>query len=181
MVVMKRAMLEGHEAFAIARERLLYNNWHTQAVLLDIREGRELPSISDIEQMLQTGVQEDRSVLNALAMQFTAAGFQPLQVFSRSVQCGVMRACRSAHCRGEAAVLVRHQQVAELHRLLDKHRLTATWMRSNVDLLVRQGVDEIMAELIMLVLVLLAELRKQCSWNCGGMDYVALDHLLPGK
>ena len=181
MVVIKRAKLEGHKAFSIAREQLLYNNWQTQAVLLDIREGQELPSISYMAQMLQIGDQEDRYLLNALAMQFTAAGFQPLQVFTRSVQCGVMTASRAAESRGDAAVLARHQQVAELHRHLDKHRLNATWMRSNVDLLVRQGVDEIMAELIMLVLVLLAELCKRCSWTCGGMDYVALDHLLPGE
>ena len=186
MVVMKRAKLEGHEAFASARERLLCNDWHTQAVLQYVRAGQELHSISNMEQMLQIRDQEDRDVLDALATQYSAAGLQPLQVFTRSVQCGVMPACRAAESRGEAAVLARHQQVAELHRQLDKHRLTATWMRSNVDLLVRQGVDEIMAELIMLALVLLAELCKRSSWPSdirrnGHTDYIALDHLLPGK
>ena len=187
MVVMKRAKLEGHEAFAIAREWLLCNDWHTQAVLQYNRAGQELHSISNMEQMLQIGDQDDRDVLDALATQYTAAGLQPLQVFTRSVQCGVMSACRAAESRGEAAVLARHQQVAELHRQLDKHRLTAGWMRSNVDLLVRQGVDEIMAELIMHALVLLAELCKRCSWRPltgmrwnASLDYVALDHLLPG-
>ena len=187
MVVMKRAELEGHEAFATARERLLSNDRYTQAVLGYIRDARELPSISIMEQMLQIGDQEDRDALDALATQYTAAGFLPLQVFTRSVQCGVKSACNSAHSRGDAAVLAWHQQVAELHRQLDKHRLTAAWMRSNVDLLVRQGVDEIMAELIMLALVLLAELCKQCSWRSltdarwrASLDYVALDHLLPG-
>ena len=138
-------------------ELLLCNDWHTQAVLQYVRAGQELHSISNMEQMLQIGDQEDRDVLDALATQYSAAGLQPLQVFTRSVQCGVMPACRAAESRGEAAVLARHQQVAELHRQMDKHRLTAAWVRSNVDLLVRQGIDEAMAELIMLALVLLAE------------------------
>ena len=182
MVVMKRAMLEGHEAFMTARERLWSNNFCTLVVFQFFSNEEELLSVNITEQMLRV---PNLGPLDALAMQCAAAGVRPLQVFSRSIQCGVMIACRVACSRGEAAALARHQRVAELHEVLAQHTLTATWLRYNVSLLMRQGALERVAELIKLELVVLAGLCKRCfrpsdTWHVGMLDYAALDHLLPG-
>ena len=183
LVVLKRAMFEGHEALITAKERLWCNNSFTVVVLQFISNGKELPSMKDIQQMLQI---DDWDVLDALVAQCAAAGLRPLQLFTRSVQCGVIRACKAAYSRGEAAALARHQRMAELHRVVAQHTFTSAWLRINVSLLVRQGVLECMAELIMLELVLLAELCKLCfrssdTWREETVDYAELEHLLPGE
>ena len=179
MVVMKRAMLEGHEASCAAKTRLLNNNWHTLVILQLISDGEELPSIKDIEQRLN---RSDQIMVDMLALQCAAAGFQPLQVFTRSAQCGVKTACRAGHKR----VPARHQQVAELDRVFQEYSFPATWGKDNVDLMVQQGVHESMATLIMLLLLLLTELCKRCfrpsdDWQTGAGEYAALDHLFPGS
>ena len=178
MVVMKRAMLKGHEAVSAAKTRLLNNNWHTLVILQFFDDGEELPSIKAIEQKLK---RPDQTMVDILAMQCTAAGFQPLQVFTRSTQCGAKAACRAAHSR----VPARHQQVAELDRAFEEYSFPATWGEDNVDLLVQQGVHEPMATLIMLMLLLLTELCKRCfrprdDWQTGAGEYAAQDHLFPG-
>ena len=183
MVVIKRALLEGYDAARVARQRLLCNNWDTLAVLQFISIGRELPSIEYIEQMLQIEAQD---LLDSLARQCVAAGFQPLQVFGRSVQCEVAFAYKAAQSRGEAAVLARHQQVAELDRAFVKHSFPSTWGKTTTNLLMRQGVSKRMAELIMLLPLLLEGLCKQCFRPSdtalgGAVVYAALDHLLPGS
>ena len=183
IVVMKRALLEGHDAASVARQRLLCNNWDTLVVLQFISIGRELPSIDHIEQALQT---EGQDLLDTLARQCTAAGFQPLQVFGRSVQCEVTFACKAAQSRGEAAVLARHQQVAELDRAFVKRSFPPTWGKTTVSLLLRQGVPKRMAELIMLLPLLLEGLCKRCFRPSdmapgGAVVYAALDHLFPGS
>ena len=179
MVVMKRAMLEGHEAVSAAKMRLLNNDWHTLVILQFIDDGEELPSIKDIEQRLR---RSDQTMVDMLALQCTAAGFQPLQVFTRSVQCGAKAACRAAHNRVPAG----HQQVAELDGVFEKYSFPATWGKDNVDPMVQQGVHESMATLIMLLLLLLTELCKRCfrpsdDWQTGAGEYAALDHLFPGS
>ena len=179
MVVMKRAMLQGHEAVSAAKTRLLNNNWHTLVILQFIDDGEELPSIKDIEQRLN---RSDQTMVDMLALQCAAAGFQPLQVFIRSAQCGAKAACRAAHNR----VPARHQQVAELDRVFEEYSFPATWGEDNVDLLVQQGIPEPMAALIMLLVLLLTELCKRCfrpsdDWQTGAGEYAALDHLFPGS
>ena len=178
MVVMKRAMLEGHEAFSAAKTRLLNNDWHTVVILQFIRDAEELPSIKDIEQRLR---RVDQTMVDMLALQCTAAGFPPLHVFTKSAQCGAKAACRAVHSR----VLARHQQVAELDRVFEEYSFPATWGKDNVDLLVQQGVHEPMATLTTVLLLLLTELCKRCfrpsdDWQTGAGEYAALDHLFPG-
>ena len=181
--VMKRAMLLGHEAFRTARERLWRNNPHTLVVLRFINNYKELPNIRDIEHVLR---RDDQDLLDLLARNCTAAGFQPLQVFTRSMQCGVMAACTATFGMRGTELPARHQQVAELDRVFAKHSFTVTWVRTTVNLLARQGILELHAELVMLVLLLLVEL---CKWSfrppdCQpgeGFGYAALDHLLPGS
>ena len=181
--VMKRAMLLGHEAFRTARERLWHNNSHTLVVLRFINDDKELPDIRDIEHVLR---RDDQDLLDLLARNCTAAGFQPLQVFTRSMQCKVMAACTAAFSMSGTELPARHQQVAELDRVFAEHSFTATWVRTTVNLLARQGILELYAELIMFVLLLLVEL---CRWSFRpsdlqrgeGLGYAALDHLLPGS
>ena len=181
MVVMKRAMLEGDSDLAV--ERLFCNNGYTVVICQFLSNERELPSIRDLERMLTTA---DREMLDIIARQCTAAGFQPLHVFKKSVQCGIMAAYDDAHKRGEAAVLARHQQVAELHRLFVIHSFPHTWSGTTVKLLMRQGVPKRMATLIMLLPLLLVELCKRCfrpsnELHGNGLHYPALDHLFPGS
>ena len=181
MVVMKRAMLEGQEASSAARERLLCNNPQTLVVLENIG-GRRLPSIRHVERMLQMEGQEQ---VELLAMQCAAADLQPLHVFTRSVQCGVMAAYKEAHRRGEAAVLARHQQLAELDRAFVEHSLSDTRLPITINLLVRQGFPEGNAKLLVFLLVMAMDLCKQCfrpsdASQAGAFHYAALDHLFPG-
>ena len=181
MVVMKRAMLEGDSG--LARERLFCNNWYIVVVLQFLSSEGELPSMKDIERMLTIA---DREMLNIIARQCSAAGFQPLQVFTKSVQCGVMAAYDEAHKRGEAAVLARHQQVAELDRLFAMHKFPHTYAETTVILLMRQGVPKRLAMLIMLLPLLLVELCKRCfrpsdELKGSGLHYPVLDHLFPGS
>ena len=181
MVVLKRATLEGHVASITDRARLFSNNKHTLVVLQFIRDDKELPSMKYIEQRLQ---RDDLDLLDLLARQCSAAGFQPLQVFTTSVQCGVVTEWKANYTMGEALALARHTQVAELHRVLAEHGLPPTWIRATVNLLVRQGVLARMAELVMVMMLLLAELCKRCFRADPGQDgavgYAALEHLFPG-
>ena len=183
MVVMKRARLEGPEAARLAGERLFCNNRYAVVVLQFLSNERELPGMKDIERMLTTAHQE---MLDIIARQCTAAGFQPLQVFSKSVQCGVMAAYEEAHSMGEAAVLARHQQVAELDRLFVMQPFPPTWSETTVSLLLRQGVPKRLALLIVLWPLLLAEVCKRCfrpsdPFHGDAFHYSALDHLFPGS
>ena len=182
-VVMKRAKLGGHVASVTARARLICNSKHTLAVVQYIGDGEGLPSMKQFEQMVQ---RDDRHLLDLLAMECTVAGFQPLQVFRRSVQCEAMTACTSAHSRGDAAVLARHQRVAELDRQLEKQSFPLAWRKATINLLVWRGVPERMAELIMFLPLLLAGLCKRCfrpsdTGQCATVDYAAVDHLFPGS
>ena len=181
MVVLKRATLEGHVASITARARLFSNNKHTLVVLQFIRDDKELPSMKYIEQRLQ---RDDLDLLDLLARQCSAAGFQPLQVFTTSVQCGVVTEWKANYTMGEALALARHTQVAELHRVFVEHGLAPTWIRATVNLLVRQGVLARMAELVMVMMLLLAELCKRCfradPRQDGAAGYAALEHLFPG-
>ena len=181
MVVLKRAKLEGNSS--LARERLFCNNWYIVVVLQFLSNERELPSMKDIERWL---TMTDREMLNIISRQCSAAGFQPLQVFSKSVQCGVMAAYEEAHKRGEAAVLARHQQVAELDRLFVMRSFPHTWSGTTVNLLIRQGIPKRLAMLIMLLPLLLVDLCKRCfrpsdELKGSGLHYPVLDHLFPGS
>ena len=190
MVVIKRAMLEGQEAVLTALTRLLCNNLYTVVVLEHLKDDlQELPSIRSIEQALGG---EGQDLVDLLARQCAAAGFQPLQVFSRSVQCGARTACKlgnsiaAANSPQRAAALTRFLQVRELDRAFGEHSLPPTWGQTTVSLLVRQGVAKSMAELIMLLPPLLDEICKRCfypsdSWQGGAREYAALDHFLPGS
>ena len=137
-----------------------------------------------IEQMVQDD--EGQDLVDLLARQCSAAGFQPLQVFRRSVQCGVTFACKAAYSKFEVAVLARHQRVAELDRAFVKHIFPPTWGKTTISLLMRQGVSKHMAELIMLLPLLLGGLCDRCfrpsgTVRGGAVEYAALDHLLPGS
>lgn len=188
MVVMKRAMLQGHEADLTAMMRLLCNNIYTVAILEHIKDHQELPSIKSVEQALQG---EDRDLLDLLATQCDTAGFQPLEVFTRSVQCGAITASKVAHSVApshspqRAAVYAQHMQLEELYRVFGEYTLPATWGRTTFKLLMRQGVPQRMARLILFLPLLLDKLCVRCfkpsdPWQGGAREYAAMDHLLPG-
>ena len=127
MVVIKRAMLEGQEAVLTALTRLLCNNLYTVVVLEHLKDDlQELPSIRSIEQALGG---EGQDLVDLLARQCAAAGFQPLQVFTRSVQCGARTACKlgnsiaAANSPQRAAALTRFLQVRELDKAFGEHSL----------------------------------------------------------
>ena len=182
-VVMKLAKDEGHVASITARARLICNNKYTLVVVQYIGDGEGLPSMDQFEQMVQ---RDDRDQLDLLRMQCTVAGFHPLHVFNRSAQCGAMTACISAHSRGNAAVLARHQQVAELDRQLKEQSFPLAWRKATINLLAWRGVPERMAELIMFLPLLLAGLCKRCfrpsdTGQGATPDYASVDHLFPGS
>ena len=183
MVVMKRAKLEGDGAPDI-RARLICNNMHTM-IVLQYTSTKELPSMKAVEHMLK---RDGQASLDLLAKQCAAAGFQPLQVFTRSMQCGTMAECRAAYKGGEPLALARHTEVAELHRVLVEHGLPPTWIRATVDQLVqlvRCGALACMAELVMFWLLLLAKLCERCFQPDAAQDaavgYAAPDQLFHGS
>ena len=180
MVVMKRAELEGDGAPDI-RARLICNNMHTM-IVLQYTSTKELPSMKAVEHMLK---RDGQASLDLLAEQCAAAGFQPLQVFTRSMQCGTMAECRAAYKGGEPLALARHTEVAELHRVLVEHGLPPTWIRATVDQLVRWGALACMAELVMFWLLLLAKLCERCFQPDAAQDaavgYAAPDQLFHGS
>ena len=189
MVVMKRAMREGHEAVLTAMTRLLCNNLYTVVVLELMGEDQELPSMKAIEQAL---LGEGQDLVDLLARQCAAADFQPLEVFTRSAQCGAMTACKLAHSIAvanspqRAAALTRHYLVAELEEHFEKHSLPPTWGNTTSNLLMRQGIPRGMAELVIYLVPLLEGLCKRCfypadPWQGGAREYAAMDHLLPGS
>ena len=180
MVVMKRTELEGDGAPDI-RARLICNNMHTM-IVLQYTSTKELPSMKAVEHMLK---RDGQASLDLLAEQCAAAGFQPLQVFTRSMQCGTMAECRAAYKGGEPLALARHTEVAELHRVLVEHGLPPTWIRATVDQLVRWGALACMAELVMFWLLLLAKLCERCFQPDAAQDaavgYAAPDQLFHGS
>ena len=84
MTVLQRAMADGQESAVSAREVLISNNSLTRPLLLMVPDEGALPSMETLQQQASSRVFES---LSKLAEQCTTAGFQPLEVFTRSVQC----------------------------------------------------------------------------------------------
>ena len=84
MVVLKRAMRDGSEAALAAKQTLNNNNAATRPFLKSLPDDGPLPSMQQVEQTASTQLLES---LAKLAKQCSAATCQPLEIFSRSVQC----------------------------------------------------------------------------------------------
>ena len=84
MVVMKRAMKGGKEAAWEAKKTLHDNNIATSPFLMMVVEGGPLLTLKQIEQSASDEVLES---LTRLASHCAAAQCQPLEVFTRSMQC----------------------------------------------------------------------------------------------
>lgn len=101
MVVMKRAMKDREGQARPAKETLIRNNRNTQYFLDLIPSEGGPPSLRAIEQSAPPDVFKTLSVL---AQECAAAGCQPLDVFTRSLQCTPEKgsSCRTAS-KAEAA------------------------------------------------------------------------------
>ena len=128
MVVMKRAMLEGHGRLT-ARARLLCNNMYTMAVLQYIRDQEELPSIKSVEQMLQER-RPGSPRPSCRAVRLLRAS-SPCKCSPEVCSAGPWQSAGQLTQGGEPQRLPGTQQVAELHRVLVEHSLPPTWSKGN--------------------------------------------------
>ncbi len=93
MVVMKRAAKDGREAASAAKLTLVSNNVATWPLLSILPEDGALPTVKQVEDRASDKLLES---LTKLAELCAAAQCQPLEVFTRSVQCTAHRAAANS-------------------------------------------------------------------------------------
>ena len=105
--------------------------------------------------------------LITLAKQCAAAGCQPLEVFTRSVQCTTRE-------RGVPAIIIqRNSQGQSITR-------EAGWCQETVQVLQQLGAQRSVADLIVAYLQVLTLPRDYNDMSALRTEFV-LDHMLPGK
>ena len=180
MVVLKRAIKNGREAAIAAKQILISNNPATRPFLMMLPDDGKFPTMKYVEQRAPARLQDS---LSLLADQCDLAGFQPLEVFTRSVQCTTHKAAReSVAAKGEM-----HERMQQLGMNLQnlKPRLhQPSWAAKTVSSLTAFGLPDALAVLIVVFLTTFRLLQSD--------DYVPatpplqyhpradLDHLLPG-
>ena len=162
MVVMKRAMMGGgREGIIAAWHTLVTNNSATKPMLrMLLEEGA--PTLSVVEQCASTELHES---LSTLARQCEAASCQPLEVFTRSMQC----------TRRQADIQVMH-----FEKWAHLGTQDAQWCRKTVGALQQLGAQRSMAELIVAYLQVLT-LPRDDAKQLGARAEFCLEDLLPGK
>lgn len=181
MVVLKRAMNNGREAAIAAKQILISNNPATRPFLMMLPDDGKFPTLKYVEQRAPARLLES---LSLLADQCDLAGCQPLEVFTRSVQCTTHKAARES----VAAKDVMHEKMQQLGMNLQqlKPKLhQPSWAAETVSSLTAFGLPDTLAVLIVVFLTTFRLLQSN--------DYVPatpplqhhprtdLDHLLPGE
>ena len=168
MVVMKRAMKDGRAAASAAKLILVSNNVATWPLLSMLPEEGTLPTVKQLEQKASD---ELLNSLTKLAEQCAAAKCQPLEVFTRSMQCTVHRAA----AKSIAAVRRMHarQQQKQLKRpppgMLEHSRTE----------LQRAAVAQSLANVIATFIYLFAQ--HSIDDESAALIWPCLDHILPGR
>lgn len=182
LVVMKRAMRGGREAASTARQTLVANNAQTHFLLALIPDSRDCPSIRTIEQSAPSMLLDS---LSLLAKQCASAGCQPLEVFTRSLDCKVHLAARLGN-RKEAED--RRGRMRELCAALNAVIDTDAWKLEAVKALSELGVSH---PVLLLTVHFLAHFRllqelddeeaQEGIDKAAGSHTTFLEHLLPGE
>ena len=176
MVVMKRAMTRGREAALNTRLTLIANNPVTAHLLAMLPDEGAFPTMQHVQ---QKACEHTLEWLTTLASQCAEAGCQPLEVFTRSVQCpwheaahGEMRAKRRTH---KGRVFERQQQAPQQHR-----DLPPSWYQDTEQALQRLGAQQSMAALIVSFLRLYDGCRISGAPDSTALMRVNITHMLPG-
>lgn len=168
MVVLKRA---NQESAAIRPMALAANNEDTKPMLLGLMQaGLPFPALREVEQIASDKVLCSLARLAALCAE---AKCQPLEVFTRSVQCTAHHAAQQSMCaRNKDPEAQRHLRIC---RIL----LPASWCRECAQALQQLGVQKSMAALVVTFLQAYRRLLRN-DYAITVMARVALDHMLPG-
>ena len=171
MVVIKRAMKDGRDAAYEAKLTLIANTPAAQPLLLMLPEEGALPSMKDLE-----GEASDlcRNGLSVLVDVCTEARCQPLEMFTRSVECTVCKAAlRKLTANGEASE--RRQQRPQQCGILP-----LSWYQETERALQQLGATQSMAALIVSFLKVYKHLL---TVDPKSAEYARADliHMLPGN
>ena len=167
MVVMKRAIRGGREAAAEAKLTLVCNNLATRPMLDLLPEEGLLPTVKHLEQRASDQLLQG---LTKLANQCKAARCQPLEVFTRSLQCTAHRAAANSSNHGRCQSQEREEQ---------RMMLTPSLCQAIVQAVQQLGMQQSVAALMLAFL--------QVLQSCHGdkdQDMLAepcINHMLPGK
>ncbi len=168
MVVMKRAAKDGREAASAAKLTLVSNNVATWPLLSMLPEEGALPSMKQLE---DKGSDKLLRSLAKLAELCAAAQCQPLEVFTRSMQCTAHRA--AAPSIAACLRMQKRQQQKQLQRpppgMLERARTD----------LQRAGVEQSLANVIATLIYVLAQHSNDDG--SAALIWPYLDHILPGR
>ena len=93
LVVLKRAMRDGAEAMLFVKKTLVSNNNALVKLLMDLPGEGPLPGLRGLEEGAPSSSLES---LSLLAKQCAAAGCQPFEVFTWSMQCDTNKAAHDS-------------------------------------------------------------------------------------
>ena len=172
MAVLQRAMQAGPDAAVAARHTLISNNPATQTLLKLLPDSGQLPTIQQLEQQESILLLAD---VMKLARQSEAANFEPLEVFTRSVQCTTRKAA--------VAIIGVNVSVRGRRPANDQHRVDLLRSSRLEQDLQQLGVQQGLADLIVAYLRFLM-LRDDDDSVAGSRAVPAelyLNHMLPGS
>ena len=168
MVVLKRA---NRDRAAIRPMALAANNEDTKPMLIGLMQaGLPFPSLKEVEQVASDKVLCSLARLAALCAE---AECQPLEVFTRSVQCTQHHAAQQSMCARNKDPEAQRQ--LRICRIL----LPTSWCRESARALQQLGVQKSMAALVVTFLQAYRRLLRD-DYAITVMARVALDHMLPG-
>ena len=170
MVVMRRAMGDGEEAAIAARLTLVTNNPATHPLLQMLPTNGQVPTMKQIER--RASVQTLQS-LSKLAKQCAGARCQPLEVFTRSVQCTTRKAVTERIVAQEG---VRERQQ---RKHLQRASLALSWRQQTEQALQELGAQQSMAALILTFLNVYGRLLSDNN-QAAVLAESDLDRMLPG-
>ncbi|CAL5223104.1 g5566 [Coccomyxa viridis] len=161
---MKRATNTSRQASIAAGTTLSTNNPATQLMVEALLLQQDSPlTMALVERWASADLHEN---LITLAKQCAAAGCQPLEVFTRSVQCTTRE-------RGVPAIIIqRNSQGQSITR-------EAGWCQETVQVLQQLGAQRSVADLIVAYLQVLTLPRDYNDMSALRTEFV-LDHMLPG-
>ena len=168
MAVLTRAMEGGKKAALAAKGTLISNNPDTQPLLDVLPENGPLPTVQQIEQKASDQLMMS---LTKLAKQCEAASCQPLELFTRSMQCNTRKAGVQKICISTSV----HERQAQRNQA--GMTLPDGWCSTCTRDLQQLGVPQRLADLMVAYVQVL-------GWQQSEGDETAnpdLNHMLPGK
>ena len=168
MVVMKRAAKDGREAASAAKLTLVSNNVATWALLSMLPEEGALPTVKQLEDRATDKLLES---LTKLGEQCAAAQCQPLEVFTRSMQCTAHRTAANSM----AAILKMHKRQQQKKLQL----VPPSWRQEKLQYFQQVVVKQSLADL-MVGFLHVAKLHGIDN-NAVSLFRPYLNHMLPGR